>query len=394
LPAEGKALDITHFAGAARGRNVVWVILESTAAEYLGAYGGVPDPTPHLTNLADNAVVFDTAYAAYPESIKGLFSMLCSTAPAAETTAADYVVDRVPCPSIATLLAGAGYRTAFFHSGRFRYLGMQGILDGRGFHELHDAESVGGKYASSFGTDDASTVARLLTFVDGLPKEQKFFAIYSPISGHHPYKSPGVGPRPFPEKTERDRYLNDLFAGDAAFGDLIDGLRRRGRFESTLFVVVGDHGEAFHQHEGNFAHTLFLYEENVRVPMILAMPGITVGRVRAPQIASLLDLGPTTLALLGLELPKATQGRSLLVPEAGAARFYTDHGPLKLGLRHGRFKLIHETEHDRSRLFDLVADPQERNDVAPAEVERVALYRRHVLDWSAQERTLIRDYPK
>jgi lipoteichoic acid synthase len=394
LPTEGKNIELSHLAGALRRHNVIWVILESTAERYLGAYGANPDPMPRLTELSKNALVFDAAYCAHPESIKGLFSMLCSTYPAPNTTAPDYVLAQVPCPSIATSLKTAGYRTAFFHSGRFRYLGMQGILDGRGFDELHDAESVGGQYRSSFGTDDASTVHRMLAFVDQVPRGQPFFAVYSPISGHHPYKSPGKAKRPFPENSERDRYQNDLFVSDSALGELIDGLKQRGVYNDTLIVVVGDHGEAFQQHEGNFAHTLYLYEENVHVPMIVSAPGITIGTLRVPQIASLIDLAPTTLALLGRDQEPRHQGRSLLGRSPGFAPFYTDHGPLQLGLRQGPWKLIHETEHDRTRLFDLESDPGETRDVASENVERTQRYRKWLLEWSDAQRSLLQRYEK
>jgi lipoteichoic acid synthase len=391
LAAEGEATDLSHLSGAARGRNVVWIILESTAAEYLALYGGTPDPTPRLGELARDAIVLDRAYAACPESIKGLLSMLCSLHPAAYTEAGDYVHQRIPCRSIAHVLADAGYRTGFFHSGRFRYLGMRGIVDGRGFDELHDAETIGGEHASSFGTDDASTVRRLLAFVDD-QKGGQFFAVYSPIAGHHPYRSPGTGPRPFAERTERDRYLNDLYAGDAALGELVDGLARRGLADSTLFVVVGDHGEAFEQHPGNIAHTLHLYEENVRVPMIFAAPGLFTRQLRPKQVASVLDIAPTTLALLGLAAPAEYEGRVLLEPAPGLARFHTDHSVLKLGLRQGRYKLLLDTEHGRARLFDLDSDPHEQRDLGPEDPERVARYRQHLLDWSEAQRVRVRDF--
>jgi arylsulfatase A-like enzyme len=390
LPPEGEATDLAHLAGAARGRNVIWIILESTAAQYLGTYGARPAPTPELDHLSQHAVVLDFAYSAYPESIKGLFSMLCSTAPGAYTDAADYTQARSPCRSIAQVLKEAGYRTAFFHSGRFRYLGMQGIVDGRGFDELHDAATIGGAHVSSFGTDDASTVARTLAFVDRVGVDAPFFAVYSPISGHHPYKSPGTGPRPFAERSEHDRYLNDLYAGDAAFGELVRGIRERGLAQRTLFVVVGDHGEAFEQHPGNVAHTLHVYEENVRVPMIYAAPGLTTKKLRARQIASLIDMAPTTLALLGLPIPESYQGRSLLEPRPGVARFFTDHAALELGLRQGKFKFLLDTEHGRARLFDLESDPAEQRDIAGSHAERTERYRRHLLDWSEAQRARLR----
>ena len=386
LPPEGGAHSLEDHAGRGRGRNVIWVILESTAAQYLGSYGGDPDPTPSLTRLGREAWVFEHAYTAYPESIKGLLSMLCSVPPAPHAVAADYTAARYPCSSLAEELRRAGYRTGLFHSGRFVYLGMQGIVDGRGFDELHDAATIGGRFASSFGTDDASTVQRLLAFVDAVPKNQPFFAVYSPISGHHPYNSPGQGPRPFPARTELDHYRNDLHAGDAAFGELVDGLRSRGLHERTLYVVVGDHGEAFGQHEGNFAHTLQLYEENVRVPFIVAAPGLIAGQTRLPQIASLVDMAPTTLALVGLTAPSDWTGASLLAPVPRVARFQTDHGPLQLGLRQGKYKAVYQLEHDRLRLFDLARDPQERRDIVREEPARALRYREHLLGFAAEER--------
>jgi phosphoglycerol transferase MdoB-like AlkP superfamily enzyme len=386
LPAEGSGLDLSHLVGAARGRNVLWIILESTGAGYLGSYGARPDPTPQLSALAEQAVVFDHAYCAYPESIKGLFSMLCASHPVPYLHVSEYVSGKRACRSVAQVLRQAGYRTGFFHSGRFRYLGMQGILDQRGFSELHDAESIGGAYASSFGTDDASTAQRVLEFVERVPEGQPFFAVYSPIAGHHPYRTPGPRQEPFAGNTEFDHYRNDLFTGDLALGRILDGLRSRGLFERTLFMVVGDHGEAFAQHPGNFAHTLYLYEENVRVPFIVAAPGLFPKRVQAPQLVSLVDLAPTTLSLLGLSVPTSYQGRSGLDPDAGTAIFFTDHDLLKAGLRHGRFKFIHEQEHARVRLYDLVADPAERRNLATAEPARAEMYRNFLLRWLEEQR--------
>ncbi|MBX3131539.1 MAG: sulfatase-like hydrolase/transferase [Polyangiaceae bacterium] len=389
LTPEGPALDLTHLRGAARGRSVIWVILESTGARYLGSYGHVPDPTPELTRFAEHALRFDAAYAVQPESIKGLYTMLCATPTAPETRAADYTERRQPCASIAGVLRARGYRTGFFHSGRFRYLGMQGILDDRGFDELADAATIGGEHVSSFGTDDASTVRRVLSFVSGLGTETPFFAVYSPISGHHPYKSPGTGPRPFPANSDFDHYLNDLHAGDAAFGALVRGIRELGRERDVLWAIVGDHGQAFGEHEGNFAHTLFLYEENVHVPMLFVAPGSLSSALRAPQISSLIDLAPATLELLGLPIPESYRGRSPLLPSPSVARFFTDHGPTKLGLRQGSWKVLHETEHDRTRLFDLSTDPGELHDVAGKHPERARLYREHLRAFAAAERARV-----
>jgi arylsulfatase A-like enzyme len=377
LPAAGDADDLTALLGSAAGRNVVWIVLESTAARHLALYGGARDTMPALGALAANAVVFEHAYAAYPESIKGLFSFLCARRPSAHTPTDRYAAARRPCDSIAQQLANAGYRTGLFHSGRFGYLGMNDIVRARGFDELDDAASIGGPFASSFGVDDPSTVRKLLSFVDG-DRQHPFFALYMPIAGHHPYHAPGHGPRPFVEQSQTDRYHNDLFTSDAAFGLLRDGLRARGLDQRTLYVVVGDHGEAFYEHEGNFAHTLFLYEENLRVPLMFAAPGLFGETRRARQLASAIDVAPTLLALLGLPVPASYQGRSLLEARPAVVSFFTDQGLWQIGLRDGPWKFIHDVEGDRSQLFDLTLDPAERRNLAALFPARTAQYRAYL----------------
>ena len=158
---------------------------------------------------------------------------------------------------------------------------------------------------------------------------------------------------------------------------LIDGLDARGLGQNTLWVISGDHGEAFGQHPGNVVHSLFIYEENVHVPLIIVAPGLTDREPmrRAPQIASLIDVAPTALALLGIAAPAGWQGRSLLEPIAGAARFHTDHGSWQTGLRHDRWKYILDRDRGSGRLFDLRADPGELTDVAARFPERAARYR-------------------
>ena len=290
---------VNEFHAAAAGRNIVLVSLESTAAQYLGLYGASPDVMPHLSELARSAIVFDTAYAVYPESIKGLFSILCSAYPAFASDAEQNA--SAPCRSIPAVLSEAGYRTALFHSGRFCYLGMEAIIRHRGFDALEDAGDIGGNRQSSFGVDEPSTVARILSWIDGLPVGQRFFVTYLPIAGHHPYETPDRGP--FPDRDEFGRYRNALHYGDASLGTLMAGLRSRGLDRKTLWIVLGDHGEAFGQHDGNYGHTFQVYDENVRVPFLIAAPGLLPHQIRSRQVVSLIDTAPTVLDLAGLRAP-------------------------------------------------------------------------------------------
>jgi len=381
-----RSIDLSSFRGAAAGRNVVLVSLESTAAQYLGVYGATPDVMPHLADLARTAIVFDNAYAVYPESIKGLFSILCSTYPSFDSSAEMYAA--VPCPSIAAALAGAGYATALFHSGRFMYLGMDAIVRSRGYNRLEDAGEIGGNHNSSFGVDEPATVARILGWIDGLPEAQPFFVTYLPIAGHHPYDTPEPGP--FPERDELGRYRNALLYGDAALGALIHGLEARGRQQNTLWIVFGDHGEAFGQHEGNFGHTFQLYDENVRVPFLIAAPGLLREQIRSQRVVSLIDTTPTALDLMGVRAPAVSQGRSILDDEPRLALFFADYSLGMVGLRDGPMKFISELDSGRARLFDVVRDPDERRNIAGLHVTQVGEYERTLRGWSAAQKQRLR----
>jgi len=378
--------NLARFTGSARGLNVVIVSLESTAAQYLPLYGalddGGHDVMPNLSTLARRALVFENAYAVYPESIKGLFSVLCSMFPAFDSRPEEY--ENVECNSLAAVLADAGYRTAMFHSGRFGYLGMEAIIRRRGYQTLEDAGDIGGSHNSSFGVDEPSTVARMLAWIDGLPRGQRFFLTYLPIAGHHPYATPEHGP--FAGTAEIDQYRNALHYGDASLGAFIEGLTARGLEQNTIWVIYGDHGEAFHQHEGNYGHTFLLYDENVHVPFLIAAPGLMHRQERVRKVVSLVDTAPTILDLMGIPSRANYQGRTMLDGAPRMALFFADYSLGLLGLRDGPWKFVYEMGSGRAKLFDLARDPRELSDVSAREAARVSWYGQIVRDWCVAQK--------
>jgi len=362
--------ELLRYRGAARGFNVVMIALESTAAQYVS-----PEVMPNLSRLAERAMVFENAYAVYPESIKGLFSVICSSRPAIDTTAESY--EEAPCQPLVQVLASAGFRTGLFHSGRFDYLGMESIVRHRGYQTLEDAGDIGGNHRSSFGVDEPATVARILSWIDG--GRQPFFVAYLPIAGHHPYATPAPGP--FPVNTEMDQYRNALHYGDASLGELAEALRARGLDRSTVWIIYGDHGEAFGQHAGNYGHTFFVYEENVHVPLLIVAPGLMDRQERVRKVVSLVDAAPTILDLAGIAVPKGYQGRSMLEPVESMALFFADYSLRILGLRDGPWKFMHEIGSGRSRLFNLEQDPNEACDLAGKERARVSGYKKLIIEF-------------
>jgi arylsulfatase A-like enzyme len=255
---------------------------------------------------------------------------------------------------------------------------MHAIVQNRGFDILEDAGAIGGNVESSFGVDEPAAVARLFSFIDSVPREQRFFAMYLPTAGHHPYATPAPGP--YKDDGGIGSYRNALRYGDESLGALFDGLRQRGLDRNTLLIVFGDHGEAFGQHDGNYAHTMFLYNENVRVPYAIVAPGL-LPDVRVSRPISLIDTAPTILDLLGLAIPDEYQGASLLDSRPRMALFFTDYSLGWLGLVDGCWKALHETGSKRTKLFDICQDPSETNDLSAANDPRAEFYRERLEQW-------------
>ena len=172
---------------------------------------------------------------------------------------------------------------------------------------------------------------------------------------------------------------------DRALGELLDGVRERGLAERTLFIIFGDHGEAFGQHQGNFGHSLFIYDENVRVPYFVIAPGLIGGENRVKRPVSLIDTAPTILDLLGFPIPSPFEGASVLAGENRMTLFFTDYSLNLAGLRDECWKYIYDAGADRSRLFNLCEDATESRDVSRGHVERVDAYKSRIIDWSAAQ---------
>ncbi|MCA8960340.1 MAG: sulfatase-like hydrolase/transferase [Planctomycetes bacterium] len=364
--------------GAAASRNVLLVILESVCALELDRVDG-ESPMPFLDALSRRSIDASCGYTLYPESIKGLLPAFASRAPRMRSEAEDYAFE---FPTLASHFAALGYRTSLYHSGRFDYLGMRSIIEDRGFARLIDAGDVTGVRDSSFGVDEETMVDRLLSDLGGLAPDERFFTIYMPIAGHHPYASPPGGP--FRGDGEHSDYLNAIRYADRSIERLVTGLEQRGVLDDTLLVIVGDHGQAFGRHPGNTGHVFFLYDENLRVPLMIHASGITdrsEPRIWTQPI-SVIDLAPTILDLTGSPPWPGMEGHSLLrEPRSRPVHFFTDYSLPLVGIREDQWKLIHDLESGRDELFDLSHDPDERDNLATRHPDVTARLRGAAIEW-------------
>jgi arylsulfatase A-like enzyme len=346
----GLALWLALGCGPARPErpraNLLLVILDTTRADRLGCYGWAPAATPELDALAHAGARFEAAYATSTLTPISSASILTGTWPWRHgVRTLFYSGGQTLSPGVPSLfgeLREAGWRTAAFVSAWT--IGSQYGLD-RGFELYDDDMSAAGR---SLGLAEPerlpqrpadATVDRAVEWLERNGREP--FAVLLHLFDVHDRVV--LPPREFldarlglerPEGVDRvalreqwpgifeapglvRAYEIELEFASAQLGRLLSTLDGVGLREDTLVCVVADHGEALGE-RGFFSHGL-LYEEQLRVPLILQGPGVPPGSVVGERI-QLVDLAPTLLELLGqLGDPAAFDGRSLVGALSGSS---------------------------------------------------------------------------
>jgi arylsulfatase A-like enzyme len=200
-------------------------------------------------------------------------------------------------------------------------------------------------------------------------------------TSHHKYNTPTT------YKTERyvedetyNRYLNTVAYTDRFVGKLLAEMKADGALDNTVVVIVGDHGEGFGEH-GSYAHNTVIYDEGIRVPLIISAPGLKPERLKTP--VNHLDIMPTVVDLLHLEAIDGTfEGNSIVQPipdrRIKAHCWYNRHC---MAVIDGRWKLIDHFGAQPEELFDVVADPAETRNLVSEHAAMVADMKSDLLVW-------------
>lgn len=363
------------------GPNLLLITLDTLRADRVGVYGYDRAETPTLDRLADEGVRFAQAATTVPTTLPAHASILTGQLPMSHGvrnngtfTLGDEAV------TLAEVLGGAGYDTAGFVAAF--------VLDARfgiaqGFDEYTDfgAQAAGVEETPFLKIQRRGNevVDEALGWLAG--DRQRFFAWVHLYDPHTPYDAP----EPFGSRYAERPYDGEVAYTDAAVGRLLDGLEAAGHADDTLVVVVADHGEGLGDHDEEW-HTYFVYDSTVHVPFILWAPGALPEGVVVPGDASVIDVLPTALALLGVEDPDAAGRdgvdlRALIAAPgtAGHAAYAESLVPLLnfgwselRALRSGGWKYI---EAPRPELYDLSVDPEETANLVEEQAERAASMR-------------------
>ncbi|MCP3978035.1 MAG: sulfatase-like hydrolase/transferase [bacterium] len=363
--------------------NVLLITLDTTRADHLGAYGSTSIATPALDRLAAEGVRFDRAVTSVPLTLPAHASLMTGRWPVEHGVHDNggYFVDE----SEATLAEGlrdAGYAT-FAAVGSF-VLHHDWGLD-QGFAAYSDEfETVGKRKSEALRAqrDGAEVVREAIEWWDGRPADRPFFVWMHFYDPHYPYEPPGE----YARRYGKDSYAGEVAYTDSLVGRVIEYLEAQELYESTLIVVVADHGEGLGEHREP-DHGIFLYEPTIRVPLIVRTPrGRQRGVVSA--LARGIDVMPTILDHVGVPVPDAVRGRSLMPLIRGDAdaprvayaetmysRFHYGWAELR-SMRDERFKFIEAPEPE---LYDLEQDPGESFNAIALHPDRVAELR-HALN--------------
>jgi arylsulfatase A-like enzyme len=393
-----------------RTPNVLLVLADTLRADRVGCYGAQPTRTPVLDALATEGLVFENAIAQSAWTLPSVASIFTGLHPRShgvvgisDHAVATGVFDRqagAPDPSslsealrtVAERAQDVGMTTIGISANP---LVSRATSLGRGFENFVEF-GYEGRHGPWRDGDEINRVFREWLRRNG---RFRFFAYLHYMDVHGPYRPPESSRPPVPagvrpnvargEVAELARKINagrdvrltaveleylralydaDVRAWDEKLGSLLATVDAAGVRDKTVVVVVSDHGEGFLEH-GRLKHGVTLYDELLRVPLVIQGPGIGMGREAG--LAQGIDLLPTIGAILGLAVDETLPGRNLLAHGlGGSAVSETGFGigpdggntPL-VSWRTREWKLIHTPALGRFELYDLARDPSERQNI-------------------------------
>ena len=371
-------------------RNVVLVHLESTRAQSVTPYNEDLKTTPFLDELAKSSLLAEQAYVgSIPRSLMANISVNCGIQPPprlgeeAEPTG-------VPVPCLAGLLGDQGYDTAFFSSNADEY--VKYATTSWGYEEAFAPPEPGVPPQYQDETMDTERFAHtsyygyeediMLAPSENWLQERKgrpFVAEYLTNTGHDEYRCLGTrhGVEVLSNDDLRNHYYNCMRLQDIFLRNLFEQYKELGLYEDTIFVLFGDHGEGLGEH-GRFMHGDTIWEEGLRVPLIIHAPGRFEGGERVEEPSSQTDILPTVLDLLGYEVQDGEYpGYSLLhpLPEDRTLMFSCISRRECVASVKGNEKYIYHYDNRPEEVFDLSRDPLEKQNLAD-EYDREGLEQR------------------
>jgi arylsulfatase A-like enzyme len=376
--------------------NLLLICIDTLRADRLGVMGNRRGLTPNLDRLASQSVLFTQVYAQGPNTPQSFPSIFTSRYPSRvpfRKTFVGYPELTDEAVTFFESMKQANIRTAAVTS-HFYFTTKRGITQGVEDWDNRDATNL---RDSNKDVASPRIVPRAVEKLRALASEKRRFALFVHLFEPHSTYVTHPGDPPVTErggKALEQKYDYEVRFVDRWLGKLLEGLHAAGLEKNTAVLVFGDHAEAFREH-GLYFHGQTLYNECLHVPLMLRLPGGPRRVVR--ERVALLDLAPTLLELMGVEVPASFQGLSLLPLVHGTGAWPGDRriGAVLLAypawpkaqqaVWSGRYKAIQRITENRFEVYDLEKDPGEQRDLSGSDPELAARLRRELTRFAEQE---------
>ena len=377
--------------------NVILISVDTLRADHLGLYG-YPHPTsPHLDQLADRSLVFDDMVCEIPLTGPSFCAMMTSQFPRTIGVTRNGLRLGDEPPTAAEMFRAAGYETLCVTSNWTLKRELSGLDRGFDVYEDGFKKKRWGIIKSERDAEEVTSLAlELLERRDAARPLFAWFHYSDPHAPYHLHRAFKVSDRSdWPEDGAarvKVKYDSEIAYTDFWVSKVLEAIPK----ENTYVVFLSDHGESLGEHD-YLGHGRRIYQAGLRIPFMVAGPGIRPGRSGAK--ARGVDVATTLLGLAGLDVPPVMQGIDLLngsVPAArarvvetyggavlnvpGAKEIMAGRGPKLQGVLQGSWKLVLDGK--RKELYHLAKDPGELVNLADRHPDRVDALTALVVEWS------------
>jgi arylsulfatase A-like enzyme len=341
-----------------RGRDVLLISVDALRADHVGAYGYGRSTTPHIDALAREGALFLRAYCPTPHTSYSVTSMMTGK------NLRPLIVQGLGKDSdtFAAMLRTYGYRTAAFYPPAVFFIDQELFAT---FEERH----LDFEYARVEFADPGQRATAVEAYLQTQPADRSLFLWVHLFEPHEPYVA-------HPEHDfgtrDIDRYDSEIAIADEGIGQIVSAVRARR--PNAVVILTADHGEEFGEHHGRY-HGTTVFEEQVRVPLIVATPGLAPRRIEAP--VQTIDILPTVLAALDVPRPPRIRGHNVgselagkVAPAAAKPEMAFSETDDQTLLADAQWRLICARRAGACALYNLDLDPGEARDVSAQNQER------------------------
>jgi arylsulfatase A-like enzyme len=366
-------------------KNLVFILVDTLRPDHLGYAGYERETTPNIDKIAAESVAFMDAYAPSPHTPRSIPPLFFSRYPSRmQWYRPNWNYPKIVEENLSMfeVLDDQGFYSVGMTS-HFYFEEDQGIR--QGFDEWDNA----GAGSISESNDDIAapriwkkTEPTIAELADRWESKQEPFALFVHLFepharwiGHDEYD---FGRGSTPRERHINNYDSEIAYVDAYVGRIVQKLKDEGLYDNSVLVITSDHGEGFNEH-GHFFHGQTLYNEVIRVPLLIRVPGWHSRKVEGP--VSLLDVAPTLLSLFDITIPSEFQGENLVETMLGRTGVpdrpifaellpYTSWKEKHQVIIDGDDKLIINITNGVEELYNLAEDPGEQDNIRQKNKER------------------------